>query len=233
MSLTKLKKIHIVIIGVFLILASGFAIFWFLIKPKQAELEAAQARIDAASVLGNAASEAQAKRDLEKAKLDARLAQQTLDAEMQRRMPNLSFARRDIGMLQLWQEQIYTLGPLIEKFAQDKNVRVTPLKITLPPPPSNPNSDVFDKDVLVFNLGTVTVNGDFPNLMNNIRKWNNCERLVMVTEPKLTGVSPDLQSTYNLTCFIFPVDKGGEKIPIAGEASVAGDQFTGGFTPPM
>ena len=52
--------------------------------------------------------------------------------------------------------------------------------------------------------------------MDNIRRWNNCNRLVMVSKPPtLSGTSPDLEAAYELTCYIFPVAKGGPKIPLA------------------
>ena len=135
---------------------------------------------------------------------------------MRKRMPDLSFARRDQGMLELWQEQIHTLGPLIKSFARDKNVDVLSDDVTLPAPPANPNDSVFDQDVLVFPLGSVQVQGDFKSLMDNIARWNSCRRLIMVTSPVLAGTSPALVAQYNITCYIFPVAKGGPKIPLAG-----------------
>lgn len=216
MSLSKLRKIHVIIIGSFLIVATGVAMFFLLIKPQREAFAAAEDRYNKAAVLGNQAAEDKAIRDLNDAIMKVGIAQQTLDMHMKKRMPDLSFARRDIGMIALWNEQIKTLGPLLESFARDKNVRVTQVNFALPAPPSNPNSDVFDKDALAFSLGSVTARGDFKGLMNNIRRWNNCSRLVMVGPPELSGNSPDLSVTYSLTCFIFPVAKGGAPIPMAG-----------------
>ena len=221
MSLSKLRKIHIIIIGSFLIVAIGVAMFFLLIKPQREAFDAAKARYDKAVVLGNQMAEDKAIRDLNDAILTVSNVQQALNAQMKRRMPDLSFVRRDIGMIALWNEQIKTLGPLLESFARDKSVRVTQANFTIPAPPSNPNSDVLDKDVLVFPLGTVQAQGDFKSLMNNIRRWNNCRRLVMVSSPTLQGSSPDLTVTYTLTCYIFPVAKGGEQIPMAGAQTAA------------
>lgn len=229
MKLSKLKKVHVIIIGSVLCVLAGVALFFLLIKPQQEAYKAAEARYNNASVLGNQAAEDKAIDDLNKAIGEVNLAQAQLDAQMRRRMPDLSFARRDFGMLQLWQEQIKTLGPLLENFARDKNVRVHFAGFDIPAPPANPNDPVFDQDVLVFPLGSVTALGDFKQVMNNIRRWNNCNRLVMVGIPQLAGSSPRLAVTYNLKCYIFPAAKGGPKIPMAG----GGDATAQGGMPGM
>lgn len=226
MSLAKLKRIHVVIIGSVLCVIAAVGIFFLLIKPKQEAYKAAEARYNAAKDLGNQVAEDKAIRDLNQAILEANIAKQALDAQMKRRMPDLSFARRDIGMLALWNEQIKTLGPLLERFARDPNVNVLSANFSIPPPPVNPNDPIFDQDVLVFPLGEVQVMGNFKDLMNNIRRWNNCRRLVMVGPPQLQGTSPRLVMRYSLTCYIFPVAKGGPQIPIAGAAQAqAGQMF--------
>lgn len=192
-----------------------------LVKPKQEAVKAAQARVDKCT-LANSASENQAIQSLNNAIRETNSIQQIMNEQMKKRMPNLNFARRDLGMLQLWHEQISTLGPLLENFAKDKNVKVINAKFSLPAPPANPNNAIFDQDVLVFQLGTVVVQGSFKDLMANIQRWNNCSRLVMVSQPMLSGISPNLTASYALTCYIFPAAKGGEKIQMAGTGE-AGD----------
>jgi len=216
MSLSKLKRIHVIIIGSVLCVIAAVALFFFAIKPQQEAYKAAEDRYNAAKDKGNQIAEDKAIRDRNDAIVAQSNAQQSLDAQMQRRMPNLSFARRDIGMLALWQEQIKTLGPLLESFANDKTVHILGAKFSIPAPPVNPNDPIFDQDVLVFPLGNVQAYGDFKSLMNNIRRWNNCRRLVMVGAPALQGTSPRLVVAYPVTCYIFPVAKGGPQIPMAG-----------------
>ncbi|MEN6583174.1 MAG: hypothetical protein ABFD54_12050 [Armatimonadota bacterium] len=227
-----------IIIGSFLCVAAAVGVFMLMIKPQQAALKAAQARVDKAITLGNVQARDKAISDLNAAILQVSKVQQDLDLEMRRRMPDLSFARRDLGMLQLWNEQIKTLGPLLEKFARDKSVKVLSANFAIPAPPANPNDPIFDSEVLVFPLGQVQVQGDFRKLMNNIQRWNNCRRLVMVSPPTLTGVSPQLVATYSLTCYIFPVAKGGPKIEMAGAGGAAGATgapggMPAGAPPPM
>jgi hypothetical protein len=216
MSLSKLKRIHVIIIGAFLCVAAIVGVFMLLVKPKQEALGAAQARVDKCAPLANDAAENKAIQDLNSAILEVGRIQQAMNAQMERRMPDLSFTQRDLGMLQLWHEQIDTLGPLLEAFARDKRVTLLSAGFSIPAPPANPNDSVFDQDVLVFPLGNVTVQGNFKDLMANIRRWNNCSRLVMVSPPALAGTSPQLTATYGVTCYIFPVAKGGEKIQMAG-----------------
>ncbi len=203
------------------------ALFFLLIKPQQEAYKAAEDRYNAAKDLGNEHAERRANEDLAKAIAELNLARQSLDYQMKRRMPDLSFARRDLGMLALWNEQIKTLGPLLESFARDKSVNVVSAKFTIPPPPVNPNDSIFDKEMLQFDLGSVQAIGNFKDLMNNIRRWNNCSRLVMVGPPVLQGTSPRLAVAYSVTCYIFPAEKGGPPIPMAGtgQQSQTGQMF--------
>ncbi|NLN78850.1 MAG: hypothetical protein GX141_08030 [Armatimonadetes bacterium] len=216
MSFSKLKKIHIIIIGSVLCVLVGVAVFFLMIKPQREAFAAAKARYDKAVVKGNEQSKRQAKAALAKAMMDYSVAQAQLDVQMRQRMPDLDFSRRDLGMLALWNEQIKTLGPLLEDFAHDKNVKVANAKFQIQPPPANPNDPVFAQDVLVFPLGSIAVQGGFKPLMENIRRWNNCSRLIMVGRPTLAGVSPQLTAVYPLTCYIFPKAKGGSLIDMAG-----------------
>jgi hypothetical protein len=237
MKFSKLKKTHIIIIGSVLCVIAAVAMFFLQIKPQQEAYKVAKGRYDTASVLGNQAAENKAVEDLNKAIGEVNMAQAQLDAQMRRRMPDLSFARRDLGMLQLWNEQIRTLGPLLESFARDPKVKVLFSGFDIPAPPQNPNDQVFDQDVLVFPLGAVTVVGDFKHVMDNIRRWNNCRRLIMVGPPQVGGSSPRLAAAYTLKCFIFPAAKGGAKIPMAGgdatAAAAGGMPPAGGAPAPM
>ena len=227
MSLAKLKKIHVIIIGSVLCVIAAAAMFFLLIKPQNEALAKVKADYDATIVLGNPASETKANADLSAAIVKVASTQQKLDLQMRNRMPYLNFARRDIGMLSLWNEQIKTLGPLLEGFAHDKNVNLISANFSLPAPPVNPNDTTFDNDVLIFPLGTVQVQGDFKSLMKNICRWNNCKRLVMVSQPTLQGNSPELVASYTVTCYIFPAAKGGAKIPMAGDSTTGAAGATG------
>jgi hypothetical protein len=221
MSLSKLKRIHVIIIGVVVMAIAGAAVFLLQVRPQIDAYKAAQARYEKAVVKGNEQAREQAIRERDQAIAGFQVAQALLDVQMKRRMPSLNFSRRDIGMLALWKEQIKTLGPLLEGFAHDPKVTVTQAAFKIEAPPANPNDPKFDADVLAYPLGSVVVSGNFQQVMANIRRWNNCPRLIMVGPPRLAGVSPRLVASYDVTCYIFPVAKGGAMIQMAGAAAGA------------
>jgi len=234
MSLSKLKKLHVIIIGSVLCALVGALMGMFLVKPEFVNYneqyqrwlgkippgtEELAAR-DMGAAFAKPLADAQA--DLQLANMEKIRAQQNLDAQMELRMPKLDFSNREAGMIALWHEQILKLGPMLESFAQDKNVEVLNSGFVLPPPPANPNDAVFSQDILVFPLGTVAVQGDFKSIMKNIRRWNNCRRLIMVSPPVLQGTSPRLQAAYTVTCYIYPIAKGGDPVPMAGGGTAGG-----------
>jgi hypothetical protein len=170
-------------------------------------------------VLGNEVAKNKAIDDRNKAILKVAQIRKSLEAEMVRRMPDLSFARRDLGMLQLWNEQIKTLGPLLVSFAHDPGVTSVSGQFNIPTPPLNPNDKYLDQDPIVIPLGNVQVQGSsFKSVLNNIRRWNNCRRLVMVGPSAISGNTPRLWATYSLTCYIYPdpTTKVGPPIQMAG-----------------
>lgn len=219
MSLAKLRKIHVIIIGSVLCVGAAVASYFLMIKPQQEAFEAAKRRRDEASQVGNSQSQAQAEAELAQAYAEQARVREALDAQMARRMPRLDFSNREIGMYALWKEQMLNLGPTLERFARDPNVNVLSARFQIPAPPVSPNDPVFSQDVLVFELGDVQVMGDFKSLMNHIVRWNNCNRLVMVGPPSLAGTSPQIMASYKVTCYIYPVAKAeGPPLQIAGGA---------------
>ncbi len=216
MILSKLKLLHIVIIGSVVCIGVGVGVYMMLIKPQKELLAKETARYNAAIGEGTMQVLQAAQDDYVKAQNERSRAVAALDDQMRRRMPDMSFERRDIGMMELWREQINTLGPLLEGFARDTNVDVLPTSMQIPAPPASPNDAIFDKTLLEFpSVGQIVVHGDFKSLMANVRRWNNCRRLVMVGPIRLAGTSPDLEATYSISCYIFPVAVGGPMIPMA------------------
>lgn len=218
MSLSKLRKIHIIIIGSVLCVIAVVAMYFLVIKPKQVAFKAAEDRFNAAKDLGNEMARNNALADQSKAIVEVAMKQREMQVVMDKKMPDLSFDRRDIGMLQLWKEYITNLGPLLNHYANDKGVDAVDAQFKIPTPPLNPNDALFDSDMITVPLGDVQVTGSsFKALMNNITRWNNCSRLVMVGPPAISGNSPYLMGKYSLTCYIFPATKGGPKIELAGQ----------------
>lgn len=220
MKFSSLKRLHVIIIGVVICLIAGAGMFYLVIKPANEKYAQVEAAYIAAAQTGTAENVQRSLIELQQTQVNAIRTNNEFKIQMNKRMPNLSFARRDIGMTALWDEQIFTLGPLIESFARgDKNVTVTPYNVTVSAPPVDPNSPVFDLDVLEFKFPALSVRGNFSNLMKNVTRWNNCSRLVMVDPVSLSGNSPDLTASYSITCYIFPKEKGGDRITMAGGAA--------------
>jgi hypothetical protein len=203
-------------------LIAAVALSFLLIKPQQVRYKAALTKYKAAEPLGNEQARAAALRDRDRAYEDLAAAQQSLDVQMEKRMPHLNFSNRETGMIALWKEQIVNMGPYLESFAVgDKKVEVFAPSFTLPAPPANPNDPVFGQDVIVFELGNIQVEGKFKSIMDNIRRWNNCGRLVKVGPVTLQGESPRLLATYSLTCYVYPAAtaKDVPAIAIAGQST--------------
>jgi hypothetical protein len=217
MSFSKLRKIHVIIIGCVLCVIAGVAQYFLLIKPKMEAYKVAEARYNAAVVLGNPQAENKAIADRNDALANKAVAEQKLQVQMERRMPDLSFARRDLGMIAYWKEILRKMGPLLQSFAHDPKMDQVYAQFVLPAPPINPNDPLFDRPIIGYELGNVTVvGGSFKAVLNNIRRWNNCRRLVMIGPPVLDGSSPKLRAAYSATCYVFPVAQGGPQIPMAG-----------------
>ncbi|MEZ0327690.1 MAG: hypothetical protein ACAH95_17475 [Fimbriimonas sp.] len=54
--------------------------------------------------------------------------------------------------------------------------------------------------VVIFDLGAVTVQGDYNSIMSHLRAYKNMPRYLAVTDGlRLDGTSPNLTATYNLT----------------------------------
>jgi flagellar basal body-associated protein FliL len=102
MSFSKLKRIHVIIIGVVVLVIAGAGVFFLQVKPQMDAYKEAKAKYEKESVKGNETAKADAIRQRELATLAFNQAQALLDVQMKRRMPYLNFSRRDIGMLALW-----------------------------------------------------------------------------------------------------------------------------------
>lgn len=235
MNFSKLKQIHVVIIGAFLCIAAGAALFFLMIKPKQEELAKTTADYVAANAI--AVTEPAATKKVIDAKNKLEMTQQNLNMEMSRRMPDLRFEQRMQGMMALWREYNQNMRPILNSYVQSAHRVNAMAAFSYPTPPYSPNDSIFENDMISINLGNVTAVGDFRSLMDSIRNWNNCRRLIMVDQPALAGNSPNLAMTYKVTCFIFPLSKAtpDSKVKMAGEAGTGASGAPGapGAPPPM
>lgn len=215
MSLSKLKRLHVIIIGSVACVACAAGLFFLLIKPVNETITTTSQQLDASTAV--AIQKPASIRDLAAAKNEVVQNETKLNRFQASKMPNLSFAERDKGMIQLWHEQSETLGPILERWGSRDGILQT--SISIPAPPSNPND--LQPGMIKISVGKVDVAGNFKSLLRNIRGWNDCPRLVQIDHPCLSGTSPALKATYDMTVYIFPRSDPGPQIAMAGAGAAA------------
>lgn len=96
------------------------------------------------------------------------------------------------------------------------------------------NYPAFSFPVVIWELGSVTVTGNYSQIMNNVRAWSNMPHYLAVTDGlRIDGTSPNLTATYNVTIVGFiRTTQGVYPAPgvVVGTASSSGGS-AGGFTP--
>jgi Tfp pilus assembly protein PilO len=211
---SKITRQQIYIIGAVLAVIAAIAVYFAVIKPQGEELAAQTSRRD--SRQAKADEKPQADADLKKAKQEVLEAQRDWQRYERALMPQIQIGDLMVGIQQLWREQIKTLGPLTDQFLKaDKTVQVLQSNIQLPAPPEDPNA--VNQPLFVYNLGQVSVQGTFENILRHVERWNRFNRLVLVDGLSLSGNSPSLVGQYNLTCYVFTQgDTPGPAIPQAG-----------------
>lgn len=124
--------------------------------------------------------------------------------------------------------------------AVNRQVKVGGIKVVqgplIPPPPTEPDQIIetyynypgFKFPACVFDLGTVTVTGTWEQIKSNIQAWSSMPNYLAVADGlAVTGTSPNLTATYNVTVVAFIR---GDKIapPIGAAAAPAGTAPAGG-----
>jgi hypothetical protein len=63
--------------------------------------------------------------------------------------------------------------------------------------------------------GTIKVQGTFSEILHHISTWNNFNRIALIDGFTLSGNSPDLVGSYDVTIYEFPrnTDKPGKQVP--------------------
>jgi len=229
---SKLKIIHVAIIGALACIIAGTSMLFLMVKPAQARLAALQSRYDKAQSTWQ--RKAQVERELDDAKQKNHLMFWKLNYYMDHKMPNLSFTNRTVGMVQLWKEQSIVLGPMLKRWPAKTGVKLTS-NFSLPAPPVSPNS--LETTLIKIPVGNFSVTGDFATIMAHLRSWNKFPRLVQIDPVTITGESPTLTATYAVTVYIFPKGEPGPTVPMAGGAAATGTGAPGapsepGMAPP-
>lgn len=222
MGRSKLKVMHVAIIGVVVALvALGVAYFAFIkptneqIAQKQSELEGLQQQ---AAKLPSS-QQALQRANLDRAKSQAALAR--YEARYMRVGPNrqiIDFAGqegRTRAMLVLWREQAETLGPILERYMNRAGVRLlTP--IAVPPAPTDPMA--INPAEIRLDFPGIQVTGTYRNILRFLNSLREIPRLILVNNVTLSGSSPLITAAIDLSVFILPrnADKAQPVASVAG-----------------
>lgn len=227
--LDKLTRLQVVIIGVVLVLIVGLGMFFLLVKPRMAKYEEVDKTRQ--QVVAKAAELPKRQSELEQAERDRLQAQLDYRKYEDSKMPNISFADRAQGMIALWREQAEVLGPMLENWPRRYGVDLAN-NVAIPAATTSPN-DLKD-DLQRIPVGQMTVRGDFFDIMRSIEGWNSFGRLVEVGPVTISGISPDLTGTYDLSVLWFPRGKAGPQVAMAPAQGAAQPQGGApGAAPPL
>lgn len=233
----KLTRQHVIIIGSVLTVAVAVAVFFLLIRPKMDEMAVAQAKYDSNKAIADTKPLKEA--DLVKAKQEVQQERVKWARYERQYMPDINISSLLGGMQQRWREQSLVLGPMVQKYLRsDHTVRITSAGITIPAPPTDPNA--VNVSLIELPLGSVTVQGQFNNVLKHTERWNRFRRLVQVDGLGLTGNSPNLTAQYTLKMYIFTRGEPGPAVPQAGggggggggDMSSMGGMGSGSGSPP-
>ena len=210
MGASKLKTIHIVIIGCLASILVGVGTYFLVIKKMNESIAGLNGRLATATEEFNKRPGVLAR--LEAAKQLNRTLEIKYEKYLRAKMPPISFQDRAQGMIALWKEEVETLGPLIRSWPESTGVTMTN-SVSIPNPPVNPNA--INTALITIPVGNFTVVGDFTTLLSHIRSWNKFNRLVQVDVGSLTGPGPFMTLDYTVTVYIFPRGEAGQNIPMA------------------
>lgn len=222
----KFNRLLVTIIGLVLLIGIGCLLWFLMIKPAKEKLAAKEAEYQPIKQYNETLLvTTQKNRDVEFKK--AALIEKTYNNYMSRFMPMLDFGRRDMGMISYWREY-ENMKKVVEEFGNDPNLTTT-ISLNVPTPPTNPNDSLFDSPFIQY-TGTVTVTGDFTSILNNITRWSNAPRLVLVSpniSMTMQGDDPNkVTASYGIVCFVIPWQSGGSSITMAPGGGASG-QTTG------
>ena len=209
----KLTRPQIWIIFGVLSLIAVLTLWFTLNDPRQKEIASEQDRYEKRNAIAKTESSANKKYKAALQKVAA--AKADWGAYERRFMPPINVSNLYTAWQQIQKEQLYVLGPKLDKFIRaDKGVQIVQANFSLYPPPNDPNQ--CSAPILMENKGAVTVSGNFDAVLKNVERWNNFDRLVLVTGFNLQGNSPRLLGSYNIQIFEFTQgDAPGPNFPAA------------------
>lgn len=216
MGVSKLKAIHVIIIGSLACLIVIVGLYFLMIKKSCEKIKSLRADYQKYEETWNQKSTAEA--NLAAVKLQSQQIKNKYEKYSREKMPPVSFEKKEEGMIALWKEQVETLGPLLYNWPRKTGV-IFNSGVQVPAPGVNPN-DIYNPAVnsyfIPLELNEFTVTGSFHTILSHIRSWNKFNRLVKIDLESLTGQSPGMTAKYKVTVYILPRGEEGPAVTMAG-----------------
>ena len=229
--MSKLTAVHINIIGAVAVAVLAALLFYFMIKPKNEQLQLTQGEIDQSKGNGGTPEAvAKAKRDLATAKSNARKTEAAWNVNERRYMPSLAFSKsqqplnlfqndayvdpngyhfglRDMPRLWgTWLEGWYAAQLPGTKFtgADDKSFIGIPSFSPDPNAISQLKAITFPETGKVWKMTVLCTT--FDNAMTHLRRINTMQQhgMPVVNGVTLSGHSPALKVAYDMAMYIIP-----------------------------
>lgn len=220
--MSKLRKMHVIIIGCAACALVVAGLYFLVIKPANERIAVVETDLQKATEIANRLPAD--RRKLEQVKADYNRQLTDYSRFMRAKMPAITFADRPQGMIALWKEQAEVLGPMLERWPEKTGVRLLS-SVKVPAAPTDPNA--INTTLVQLDIGQFQVQGDFYTILRHVRRWKDFNRLVLLSPIAIRGQSPDMTAEYNVTVFLVP---SGEVGPTFQMASVAGTSGTGAST---
>lgn len=108
-----------------------------------------------------------------------------------------------------------------ESRAKRRGVSVT-TNFSAAPPATTP--DAIPRDIIAWNLGTMSITGPYPKVMQWVKDWNSAPLLVAVDGLKCTleGRDGKIKADANLVVYIFPTGEAVQTASSGGAAAATG-----------
>jgi len=223
----KRNRINFIFVPILVLIAGcvgAFCIYQYMYVPAQTKYQAALADYNTNypdSTPDKRAAALELKKEnqaqVDQAKLEWAQYENTI-------MPPYDITDRRKAYVELTQELDFRLAPMLQSWIHKTGVY--PLtEFSMKQPPISPNDPSIAAGPLVIPLGTVNVGGSFRKILGHYEKWNDFNRLVLVSGLNFKGTSPNMLGTYNAEVIIFPQGSAvGPPIPTgsAGAPSAAG-----------
>jgi hypothetical protein len=219
--MSKLRKIHVIIIGCAACALVVAGLFFLVIKPANERIAGVETELQAATEVANRLASDQ--RKLVQVKDEYNRQVTAYSRFVRAKMPAITLADRPQGMVALWKEQAEVLGPMLERWPGKTGVRLFS-SVKVPAAPTDPNA--ISTTLVQIDIGTFQVMGDFHAIMKHVRKWNGFNRLVQLTPVSISGRSPFMIGEYGVTVFLVPSGEAGPTFQMSSPA-VASNPGTG------